>query len=142
MLQGPTKTDCPDGCGLFGKLTTGGFVKGCPGAASTRSQHSLRGNKSQRKVARRLGVTLYGLGPGAEQNWRACWRTEVKDDQRSRSIDTFYRSTKAQSDKDKGLGDIRPFVPIAVHDGREYAVIPMEQMDNALIAWAERPPRG
>jgi hypothetical protein len=52
-----------------------------------------------------------------EEAWSGLVRTEIKAGAQVGPIATRFNSAKAQSDAAKALGDIRPFVMVAMPDG-------------------------
>lgn len=112
--------------------------KECVGQCCINGRNKKVGTKRQREAAKAIGQRVYGLGAGNEENWTACWRTEVKADRQAQSVEVFFRRTYLQSDEGRAFGDIRPFVPIANVNGRLFAVIPLDEMDNAVEAWVNR----
>jgi hypothetical protein len=52
-----------------------------------------------------------------EESWSGAFRTEVKAGLQVGPIATRFQAAKAQSDAAKALGDIRPFVMVAMPDG-------------------------
>lgn len=52
-----------------------------------------------------------------EETWRLPVRAEVKAGGPAKTVDTFYRNTKAQADMQKAIGDMRPFLAVAMVDG-------------------------
>jgi len=91
---------------------------------------SCRGTRNRRKgqvkqrQARKQLEKAFGkpAGPSVtstahEETWRLPVRPEVKSGGQAKTVDTFYRNTKAQSDLQKAIGDTRPFMAIAMVDG-------------------------
>jgi hypothetical protein len=47
----------------------------------------------------------------------------------AKSVGTFYRNTKAQSDAKKSIGDIRPFIAAARVDGQSDPLVILRMSD-------------
>lgn len=90
----------------------------CQGARNRR-----KGQVKQRQARKNLERTFAKpAGPSTmatanEETWRLPVRTEVKSGGTAKTVDTFYRNTKAQSDVHKAVGDTRSFVAVAMPDG-------------------------
>lgn len=82
-----------------------------------------KGKTKQRQARRGLEKTFQQIaGPSMvstsnEETWRLPVRAEVKAGGMAKTVDTFYRNTKAQADADKAIGDSRPFLAVAMVDG-------------------------
>jgi hypothetical protein len=61
-----------------------------------------------------------------EENWGGAFRTEIKAGAQVGPIATRFQAAKAQSDAAKALGDIRPFVMVAMPDGTSRGIILMD----------------
>lgn len=143
LLPGPEKVDCPCGCGLFGRPTRNGHVRGCkgpPGAPCRtcigRRSRAL-GKRKQREARKALGIPGLSLGADEEELWRGAVRVEVKAGfQDTMPIDTRYRKTRAQSDASRAIGDNRPFASIAMPPGTSdgYAIVKLS--DVVAFAYA------
>lgn len=101
-----------------------GMIRRDCSCMSCRGRRSRRkGQVKQRQARRQLEkVFLKPAGPSMmatanEETWRLPVRAEVKSGGMAKTVDTFYRNTKTQADKDKAIGDVRPFVAIAMVDG-------------------------
>jgi hypothetical protein len=60
-----------------------------------------------------------------EENWGGAFRTEIKAGAQIGPIATRFHAAKAQSDAAKALGDIRPFVMVAMPDGTTEGIVLM-----------------
>jgi hypothetical protein len=103
--------------------TTGEIVRNCK-CFSCQGARNRRKGKTKQRQARKGLEQAFGApaGPSVmatadEENWRLPIRSEVKAGGMAKTVDTFYRNTKAQSDVSKAIGDTRPFVAIAMADG-------------------------
>jgi hypothetical protein len=123
MLPGPAKVDCPDGCGLFGKPTNNGHVRGCKGPpgqpchSCIGRRNKKQGMKKQRLARKALGIEGPSLGADHEENWRGRVRTEVKSGAQVQPAWTAFLRMEAQSEAQRPFGDNRPFVAIAMPKG-------------------------
>ena len=104
-------------------VTTGIAVRDCT-CYSCRGRRNRSKGKTKQRQARRGLENAFGVlaGPSAvstadEENWRLPVRAEIKAGIPARTVDTFYRNTKAQADADKALGDVRSFIAVAMPDG-------------------------
>jgi hypothetical protein len=61
-----------------------------------------------------------------EENWGGAFRTEIKAGLQVGPIATRFYAAKAQSDAAKALGDIRPFVMVAMPDGTTRGIVLMD----------------
>lgn len=147
-MPGPQKVDCPDGCGLFGRPTRNGHVRGCQGppGAPCRSclgrRNRVKGRRKQRDAQKALGLVGPGKSFGAnhEENWTGLVRVEVKAGAQVRPAITAFRKMRDQSEASRPYGDHRPFVGVAMGDGgheNEIVMIRLEDvMDFALAVIA------
>jgi len=60
-----------------------------------------------------------------EENWGGAFRTEIKAGLQVGPIATRFQAAKAQSDAAKALGDIRPFIMVAMPDGTTDGIVLM-----------------
>lgn len=113
-FQGPYKTDCPCGCGLFGTPTKRGHVRLCRCKPCLAGKNSRRGKALHRKVARQLGTAPKGFATSSEEAWRVPWaRLEVKTGAQAGPVHTRWEAARNQSNVSRPLGDGRPFVFVA-----------------------------
>jgi hypothetical protein len=68
-----------------------------------------------------------------EENWGGRFRTEIKAGAQVGPIHTRFQAAKAQSDAAKSLGDIRPFVMVAMPDGTSEGIVLMTLTEFAEI---------
>jgi len=61
-----------------------------------------------------------------EESWSGLVRTEIKAGIQVGPIATRFYAAKAQSDAAKALGDIRPFVMVAMPDGTTKGIVLMD----------------
>jgi hypothetical protein len=61
-----------------------------------------------------------------EENWGGIFRTEVKAGAQVGPIATRFQLAKGQSDAAKALGDIRPFIMVAMPDGTTKGIVLMD----------------
>lgn len=103
--------------------TTGVAVRECTCYSCRGRRNRTKGKRTQRTARKGLEkVFQTPAGPSVtatanEETWRLPVRTEVKSGGTAKTVDTFYRNTKTQSDVHKAIGDARPFVAVAMPDG-------------------------
>lgn len=124
---------------------TGEPLRSCD-CFSCKGRRARSKGKTKQRVARRgLEKTFQAVaGPTAtstsdEENWRLPVRVEVKAGGMAKTVDTFYRKTKAQSDVGAAIGDGRPFMAVAMPDGTTdgLAVMRLSQL-RQLVEEARR----
>lgn len=78
-----------------------------------------KGKRKQTAAARAAGVpTARFHGQNAdEENWRACFRAEVKSGKQVQSLAARFLAAEKQSDGSRAVGDNRPFLFVAMPDG-------------------------
>ena len=109
-----------DNCPLFGTLGRPDRnqvrrVRGCADPAARGRRNRTKGDAKARRARKKLG--LGGHLTRHEEAWSGLVRTEIKAGAQVGPIATRFNSAKAQSDAAKALGDIRPFVMVAMPDG-------------------------
>lgn len=124
---------------------TGVAVRECT-CYSCRGRRSKAKGKTKQRQARRQLETVFQTVAGPtvgitanEETWRLPVRSEVKAGGQAKTVDTFYRNTKNQSDVAKAIGDVRPFMAVAMVDGSTdgLAVIRLSDL-NQLFREARR----
>jgi hypothetical protein len=108
------------GCPLFGTLGREDRqgkrrIKGCGDPSARGRRNRAKGDSKARRARKKLG--LGGHLTRHEENWGGHFRTEVKAGAQVGPIATRFNLAKAQSDAAKALGDIRPFIMVAMPDG-------------------------
>jgi len=142
MLPGPNKIDCPDGCGLFGTPLRNGHVRGCKGPPGQpcRSclgrQNRAKGKVKQREARKVLGIAGPSLGADHEENWRGLVRAEVKAGAQVRPMQTAFERMRTQSEASRPYGDHRPFVAVAMPDGKRSGIVALRTEDIEAFALA------
>jgi len=118
-----------DGCPLFGTLgrpDRHGIrrVRGCSDPAARGRRNRTKGDSKARRARKKLG--LGGHLTRHEENWGGAFRTEIKAGAQVGPIATRFVQAKSQSDAAKALGDVRPFVMVAMPDGTSKGIILMD----------------
>lgn len=115
-LPGPTKAECPCGCGKFGKpiRTRREHVRGCPCVACRNGRNAQGGKARHRKFARLAGIRTAKHATSEEEAWRDPFRWEIKSGKQVDPIVTRFEAARAQSEATRPLGDPRPFAMGAV----------------------------
>ena len=118
-----------DGCPLFGTLGRPDRhgvrrVRGCSDPAARGRRNRTKGDSKARRARKKLG--LGGHLTRHEENWGGAFRTEIKAGAQVGPIATRFVQAKSQSDAAKALGDVRPFVMVAMPDGTSKGIILMD----------------
>ena len=117
-----------DNCPLFGTLGRPDRknvrrIRGCADPAARGRRNRTKGDAKARRARKKLG--LGGHLTRHEENWGGYFRTEVKAGLQVGPIATRFQTAKAQSDAAKALGDIRPFIMVAMPDGTTDGIVLM-----------------
>jgi len=99
-------------------------VRGCGDPAARGKRNRAKGDAKARRARKKLG--LGGHLTRHEENWGGAFRTEVKAGAQVGPIATRFLLAKSQSDAAKALGDIRPFVMVAMPDGTTKGIVLMD----------------
>jgi hypothetical protein len=118
-----------DSCRLFGTLGREDRqgkrrVKGCGDPAARGRRNRRKGDSKARRARKKLG--LGGHLTRHEENWGGIFRCEIKAGAQISPIATRFNAAKAQSDAAKAIGDIRPFVMVAMPDGTSRGIVLMD----------------
>ena len=105
-------------CPTTGDLKAKCVCRPCIGRRA-RGKGKRKQNEAKKAVERAFNQVAAPTSAtsGQEEYWRLALRLEVKAGGMAKTVDTFYRNTKAQSDQSKAIGDSRPFGAIAMPDG-------------------------
>lgn len=120
-----------EGCPKFGLLSKPGRdgkrrVRGCNDPAARGKRNRAKGDAKARRARKKLGLAATGkAGSRHEEHWSGMFRAESKAGAQVGPIATRFYAAKAQSDAAKALGDIRPFIMIAMPDGTSDGIILM-----------------
>lgn len=125
------------GCPLFGTLGRPDRqgrrrVRGCGDPSARGRRNRTKGDSKARRARKKLG--LGGHLTRHEENWGGYFRTEIKAGAQVGPIATRFQLAKAQSDAAKALGDIRPFIMVAMPDGTTDGIVLMSLSEFADIA--------
>jgi hypothetical protein len=123
-------------CPLFGTLGKPGRdgrrrVRNCGDPAARGKRNRTKGDSKARRARKKLG--LGGHLTRHEENWGGIFRTEIKAGAQVGPIYTRFRDAKSQSDAAKALGDVRPFVMVAMPDGTSEGIVLMTLTEFAEI---------
>ena len=118
-----------DLCPLFGTLGRADRygirrVRGCSDPAARGRRNRTKGDSKARRARKKLG--LGGHLTRHEENWGGAFRTEIKAGAQIGPIATRFTQARAQSDAAKAVGDIRPFVMVAMPDGTTKGIVLMD----------------
>lgn len=115
--------------------TTGIPRRDCTCIADRNRRNRQKGKTKQRQARKGL-EKAFGVpaGPSVmatanEETWRLPVRVEVKAGGMAKTVDTFYRNTKNQADKDKAIGDTRCFLAVAMVDGSTDGLVVVRMSD-------------
>jgi len=107
-------------------------IRGCGDPAARGKRNRRKGDAKARRARKKLG--LGGHLTRHEENWGGAFRTEIKAGLQVGPIATRFQAAKAQSDAAKALGDIRPFVMVAMPDGTTEGIVLMTLSEFSDIA--------
>jgi hypothetical protein len=115
-----------DACPLFGTLGKSGRdgkrrVKGCNDPVARGKRNRAKGDSKARRARKTLGIA--GANTRHEEHWGGAFRVEVKAGKQVEPIWTRYLLAEGQSEQARALGDIRPFLMIAMPDGSSDGLI-------------------
>jgi hypothetical protein len=128
-----------DGCPRFGVLGREGRdgarrVKGCGDPRARGKRNRTKGDSKARRARKVLGLSATGnAGTRHEEHWGGMFRVEVKAGAQVGPIATRFHSARTQSEASKALGDIRPFLMIAMPDGTSDGIVLVSLEDFATI---------
>lgn len=128
-----------EGCpkyGLLGKVGRDGKrrVKGCGDPVARGKRNRSKGDAKARRARKKLGLFATGkAGSRHEEHWVGAFRVESKAGAQVSPIATRFFAAKAQSDASKAIGDIRPFVMIAMPDGTSEGICLMTLTEFAEL---------
>ena len=120
--------ECPR-FGLLGRPGRDGKrrVKGCNDPVARGKRNRTKGDAKARRARKKLGLFATGnAGSRHEEHWSGAFRIESKAGAQVGPIATRFYDAKAQSDAAKAIGDIRPFVMVAMPDGTSRGIILMD----------------
>jgi hypothetical protein len=119
----------------FGKTRqkrTYAALEGVPTHAARGRRNRTKGDAKARRARKKLG--LGGHLTRHEENWGGYFRTEVKAGAQVGPIATRFQAAYAQSLAAKALGDIRPFIMVAMPDGTAKGIVLMDLEEFSEIA--------
>ena len=111
-----TLETCPK-FGLLGKASRDGKrrVKGCGDPVARGKRNRAKGDSKARRARKMLGIA--GANTRHEELWGGAVRVEVKSGAQISPIITRYKNAEQQSEQHRAIGDIRPFILVAMPDG-------------------------
>jgi len=109
-----------DGCPKFGLLLRESRdgkrrIKGCGDPVARGKRNRAKGDSKARRARKMLGIA--GANTRHEELWDGALRVEMKAGAQIEPIATRFRAAYAQSQASRSVGDIRPFVLVAMPDG-------------------------
>lgn len=150
LPKAATRGDCDgnqdkcnaDGCPIFGRLLVRKFsddrvrVKGCGDPSARGRRNKTKGQRKQAKAVTLLGIPRSALHPGHEEFLGGAVLTEVKAGGQVSPVATQYRKAREQSDRNRAIGDVRPFVFIAMPDGETDGIAAVRLSDLGAFVQA------
>lgn len=140
------KCSLGDGCPKFGLLGRAGRdgkrrVKGCGDPVARGKRNRAKGDAKARRARKMLGIG--GANTRHEELWAGAVRVEVKSGAQIEPIATRYFAAERQSEAQRPIGDIRPFVMVAMPDGTRVGlcVLRLDVLGMFLEMIAETEPR-
>jgi len=87
-----------------------------------------KGRRKQNEARKKLGIpdTRFRSQMGHEENWRGQVKVEVKAGKQVQTLWKRFLEAKLQSEKNNVIGDIRPFVFVAMPDGTTNGLVCFE----------------
>jgi len=107
---------CPK-FGLLGRASRDNKrrVKGCGDPVARGKRNRAKGDSKARRARKMLGIA--GANTRHEELWGGAVRVEMKAGAQVSPIVTRYKNAEQQSEQHRAIGDIRPFVLVAMPDG-------------------------
>ncbi len=123
-------------CPLYGTLGRPGRddkrrIRGCGDPRARGKRNRAKGDRKARRARKRLGIT--GANTRHEEHWGGHLRIEVKAGNQVQPIATRFNAAEKQSAQAKALGDIRPFVMVAMPDDSRDGIVLMRLSEFALL---------
>ncbi len=123
-------------CPLYGTLGRPGRddkrrIRGCGDPRARGKRNRAKGDSKARRARKRLGIT--GANTRHEEHWGGHLRIEVKAGNQVQPIATRFNAAEKQSAQAKALGDIRPFVMVAMPDDSRDGIVLMRLSEFALL---------
>lgn len=125
-----------DKCPIFGLLGKPGRdgkrrVRGCGDPRARGKRNRAKGDSKARRARQKLGIT--GANTRHEEHWGGHLRMEVKAGAQVQPIATRFHQAERQSAQAKAIGDIRPFVMVAMPDDTQDGIVLMRLSQFALL---------
>ena len=125
-----------DGCPLFGTLGVASKdgkrrVKGCGDPVARGKRNRAKGDSKARAARKKLGIP--GANSRHEEVWGGIVRVEMKAGKQVGPIATRFDEARAQSEAARPIGDVRPFVMVAMPDGTTEGIVLLSLSDFADI---------
>lgn len=131
-----------DGCPKFGTLGKPNYkdgkrrIKGCGDPVARGKRNRSKGDSKARKARKKLGIVASGgVNSRHEEHWGGALRIEVKSGAQIQPIATRFLAAEAQSNAAKSMGDIRPFVMIAMPDEMSDGIV-LIRLEEFAQMWA------
>ena len=136
-----TRCTLTDKCPIFGLLGRPGRdgqrrVRGCGDPRARGKRNRAKGDSKARRARKKLGIT--GVNSRHEEHWGGHFRVEIKAGAQVSPIATRFFAAEAQSFAAKAVGDIRPFVMVAMPDDTQEGIVLMRLSQFALLFGADQ----
>jgi hypothetical protein len=123
-------------CPLYGTLGRPGRdgkrrIRGCGDPRARGKRNRAKGDSKARRARKRLGIS--GANTRHEEHWGGHLRIEVKAGNQVQAIATRFNAAEKQSAQAKAIGDIRPFVMVAMPDDTRDGIVLMRLSEFALL---------
>lgn len=130
-----TDDKCPrEGTWSTAKLPDGArHIKKCKCIRCKNGMNRKSGTKSQAKIPKFFGfANVNSLNPGNEETIRTVVRFEAKSGAQCKSVHTFHRKCREQSDAAKSFGDDRPVIITTDYDDDELGILYLRDLPELV----------
>ena len=129
-----------DKCPIYGSLGKAGRdgkrrVRGCGDPRARGKRNRAKGDSKARRARKKLGIG--GANTRHEEHWGGHLRIEVKAGAQVQPIATRFFAAEKQSAQAKAIGDIRPFVMVAMPDDIQDGIVLMRLSQFGLLFGGE-----
>ena len=132
----PDKCNLANRCPLYGTLGRPARdgkrrIKGCGDPVARGKRNRAKGDSKARRARKQLG--LGGVNSRHEEHWGGALRVEVKAGAQVQPIETRFAQAETQSAQARSIGDIRPFVMVAMPDGMTDGIVLMRLSQFSIL---------
>lgn len=124
--------ECPK-FGTLGRPDRSGKkrIKGCGDPVARGKRNRAKGDSKARKARKMLGIG--GANTRHEELWGGHLRLEIKAGAQVGPIATRFKAAELQSAQAKSIGDVRPFVMVAMPDDQSDGIVLMRLSQFATL---------